>query len=130
MFRTAVALVAMAMSILWAASAAGEPPSPPGWIADGRTGCKVWNAGPQPGEAVTWSGGCVAGLAQGSGTLQWFKDGKAAGHYEGQYRAGKQNGKGTFYFASGNRYEGEWKDGKPDGIGTKTNVDGQVFSGK
>lgn len=129
MIRPVLALVAMVFSVLGAHSAAGDPPSPPGWIADARTGCKVWNAGPQPGESVQWSGNCVAGLATGTGTLHWFKDGKPGGRYEGQYRAGKQNGRGTFYFASGNRYEGDWRDGKPDGQGTKTNTDGQVYSG-
>lgn len=101
----------------------------PGWIADERTGCKVWNVQPLPGQSVNWSGGCVNGLAQGTGVLQWWLAGKANGRYEGQYRAGKQNGRGTFTFASGNRYEGEWRDGKPDGQGTKTNTDGQVYSG-
>lgn len=126
-----LALVLMTMLTLAASQAAGQAPSssPPGWIADPRTGCKVWNAGPLPGESVSWSGGCVAGLATGTGTLQWFKDGKPAGRYDGQYRAGKQNGRGTFLFVSGNRYEGEWRDGKPDGEGTKTNADGRVFSG-
>ena len=36
-----------------------------------RTGCYVWNPNPQPGETVTWTGGCVEGVAQGTGTLRW-----------------------------------------------------------
>ena len=28
----------------------------PEWIADPRTGCRVWNDRPQPNETIVWSG--------------------------------------------------------------------------
>lgn len=44
------------------------------------------------------------------------KDGKLI--YEGEYENGRRNGKGTFYFSSGEKYEGEFRDGKREGKGT------------
>ena len=48
----------------------------PGWIADPKTGCKVWNENPIPNEFITWSGPCVEGIANGNGTLQWYNNNK------------------------------------------------------
>lgn len=130
-------------------ASAQAPPS--GWIADARTGCRVWNPSPKPKETITWSGSCSNGLAQGRGVLQWFTDGKAMDRYDGEYRDGKVNGRGVYTSARGNRYDGEWRDGqqngrgvytwangnrydgeyrdnKPNGLGTYT-LDGQVYSG-
>lgn len=59
-----------------------------GWIADAQTGCRVWSAQPEPTESVSWSGSCANGLAQGQGTLQWFKNGKPNGHSMGEFRDG------------------------------------------
>ena len=50
-----------------------------GWIADSKTGCKVWDPMPQQNETVSWSGSCKNGLAQGRGVLQWYADGKPTG---------------------------------------------------
>lgn len=47
----------------------------PYWIADAKTGCKVWNSEPLPKESVTWSGDCLNGKAEGRGTLTWYRDG-------------------------------------------------------
>ena len=92
----------------------------PGWIADPRSGCRVWNGSPKPSETIAWSGGCANGLAQGRGVLQWYQAGKPNGRYEGEFRDGKENGRGVATWASGNRYEGEWRDGKAHGLGVYT----------
>lgn len=104
--------------------------TPPGWIADGKTGCRVWNGSPETGETITWTGGCQNNLAQGLGVLQWFKDGKPNGRYEGEYRAGKPNGRGVLTLAGGARYEGEFRDGKKSGQGVATSVNGSRFEGE
>ncbi len=36
------------------------------WIADVKTGCKIWNPAPAPGETVNWAGPCNAGFAEES----------------------------------------------------------------
>ena len=101
----------------------------PGWIADGRTACRVWNSNPKSGETIALSGACGNGMAQGRGVLQWLKDTKPSDHYEGDYRDGKMNGRGAYVWADRNRYEGEFRDDKAHGSGTKTLADGRVYTG-
>jgi hypothetical protein len=103
----------------------------PGWIADPKTGCRVSNPESVPDEAVTWSGGCAKGLAQGRGVLQWYRAGKpTGGRYEGEYRDGVMNGRGVATFESGNRYDGEWQDGRRTGRGVFTWPNGNRFEGQ
>ncbi len=89
----------------------------PGWTADQRTGCRVWNASPQPNETVAWSGACGNGMAQGHGRLEWVENSILTEHFEGEYRNGKKHGRGVYVWASGNRYDGEWRDDKRNGRG-------------
>jgi len=105
-------------------------PAKAGWIADSRTGCKVWNASPKPNEKITWSGDCKIGLAQGRGVLQWFLDGKHADRYEGEFRGGQANGWGTYTYTDGSHYDGEWKDGKRHGRGVFSFTNGNRYEGE
>lgn len=108
------------------------------WIAD-TSGCQVWDPNPQLNESVAWTGGCSKGHADGIGTVQWLKDGKSIetdsgewrdgkqagkgvqnwpiGHYEGELADGLPNGRGVLTFAKF-RYEGQFRDGKPNGTGS------------
>lgn len=92
------------------AQAQNENQRPPAWIADSKTGCKVWNPAPQARETIRWSGGCQGGYAQGKGILQWFENGKPGDRYEGDYQAGKRNGHGVVTMSNGTRIEGDWRD--------------------
>jgi hypothetical protein len=100
----------------------------PGWIADSKTGCKVANPKPIPSESISWSGRCVNGIADGPGVLQWFVEGKLYNRKEGEFRAGRLNGKGKSSF-NGMTYEGTWRDGVYDGQGTFTWPNGNRYSG-
>jgi hypothetical protein len=82
---------------------------PPAWIADSKTGCKVWNPAPQARETIRWSGSCNSGYAQGKGTLQWYENGKPGDRYEGEYQGGKRNGHGVVTMSNGTRIEGDWR---------------------
>ena len=91
-------------------SAEAQTDHHPGWIADSKTGCKVWNPAPQAHETIRWSGGCKDGYAQGKGTLQWFENGRAGDRYDGDYGAGKRNGHGVVVQRNGTQIEGDWRD--------------------
>ncbi|MBI1320954.1 MAG: hypothetical protein GC168_18665 [Candidatus Hydrogenedens sp.] len=104
-------------------SAAGE------WLVDAKSGCRVWNGFPEPGETMTWDGACENGFATGKGTLDWFKDGKPNGNYVGERKDGKANGYGINSWLSGDRYEGNWKDDQPNGKGTYTWANGSGYQG-
>jgi len=119
-----LALALVAAPPAWAQSAKS------GWIADPKTGCKVWNPYPQPNEGISWSGACKNGLAQGQGVLQWLQNGKPAGRYEGEYRDGKVNLRGTFIWPDGGRYVGEWRDNQRNGDGTQTWANGDHYEGE
>lgn len=125
----------------------------PGWIADPKSGCRVWDSFPQPKESISWSGPCENGVANGHGTLQWYLsgtfaerddgewvNGKMNGHgvitssdgirYDGDFSDGQMNGHGVFAWPDGTRYEGEFHDGKFDGHGVKMWADGARYDGE
>src|SRR5215469_12363443 len=99
-FRCA-AVVAVALYAAAGAAAQTETDAPPGWIADSKTGCKVWNPAPEPKEAIHWSGPCKNGYADGRGTVQWMENGKPGDRYDGEYRGGKRNGHGVVTYSNG-----------------------------
>jgi hypothetical protein len=121
-----------------------QPTQSGGWISDQETSCKVWNPNPQGGETIKWSGPCINGLAQGRGSLQWFKDNRLLEQDDGEWQDGRQTGAGTQVWQGGRyegqpdghgvwtlptgRYDGEFRNGKPNGKGKLSNANG-VFEG-
>ena len=94
-----------------------EDHAPPDWIADAKTGCKVWNPAPEGDETVRWSGPCKNGYADGMGTLLWTENGQPAEKFVGAYQGGKRNGHGVLTDTKGNRVEGDWRDDIPVTMG-------------
>ncbi|HEY3918074.1 MAG TPA: hypothetical protein VGL83_09785 [Stellaceae bacterium] len=108
--RVAIGTIcAVFFGIALSAAAQTEKQTPPGWIADAKTGCKIWNPAPQTHETIHWSGGCKGGYAQGKGTLQWFENSRPGDRYEGEYQGGKRNGHGVVTESNGTRIEGDWR---------------------
>jgi hypothetical protein len=59
----------------------------------------------------TYSGGCKEGLAHGKGIATGID------RYEGMFRSGLPEGKGTYKWADGSYYTGMWSKGQRDGKG-------------
>jgi hypothetical protein len=112
------ALSAAVLTISGAVPAATQPAAGQ-FVADPLSGCKVWNPHPQPGETVAWSGPCLSGLAEGAGRLRWLRDGRPYERDEGEWRQGRQEGRGSQDWFSG-RYDGEVVGGEPQGQGVLT----------
>ncbi len=72
-----------------------------------QSDCKVL----KPEIAEEYSGKCKKGYAHGKG------EASGVDSYEGTFRKGLPDGKGTYVWASGETYIGQWKDGKRDGVG-------------
>lgn len=100
------------------------------WIADPNSGCAVWNPAPQPGETIAWDGECDGERATGYGILKWMRNGQETERAEGQFSAGKLEGKGVWWWASGHRYQGEFSAGEFSGEGVFTWPDGARYSGE
>lgn len=110
----AFVILGLLLSSSASAQTARCPAGPPGWKADSRTGCKIWNQCPQHNETVTWSGACIDGMANGVGTSVWYRDGKQIRFYEGSVKAGLSDGRGIARAEWGS-IEGEWREGRLDG---------------
>ena len=106
---------------------------PTGWVADAKTGCKIWDSAPDPAETITWSGKCEDGMADGAGTLQFYIGEEAAARYVGDMRNGRADGQGVNLEPDGTRYEGNWRNNAANGPGvyTKAGVryEGTWFNG-
>jgi hypothetical protein len=74
---------------------------PSHWLRDGRAGCLIYNPSVKPGESVTWSGGCAAGFAQGSGVAVWSQNGKEAQRDEVTLDHGLRDGLAILRFPNG-----------------------------
>src|ERR1700676_5352369 len=92
--NTNVGSVLFASALWLSLSAVYAQPHSGDFVADTKSRCKVWNPHPQPNETVNWSGGCVNGLAQGSGNLQWLRNDKPYEKDEGEWNGGRQWGRG------------------------------------
>lgn len=107
--RLAAIIAACLIAAPLAAQAAGH--AKPRWIADARTGCKVWDPAPEADESVRWSGACKDGFAQGQGTLLWFEKGEPGDRYTGLYRHGHRDGYGVLTLHNGQTIRGDWSNG-------------------
>ena len=101
-----------------------------GWVRDTATGCAAWSSSLGPETGMTWSGPCVGGKASGEGTLQWFRNDRPAGRYQGEYLTGRRHGKGIWWAANGDLYDGGWKDDEPAGRGVLRFAAGGRYEGE
>ncbi|HTR86543.1 MAG TPA: hypothetical protein VMI56_18820 [Reyranella sp.] len=100
-----------------------------GWLADARTGCKLWLVTHGIANAVRWDGACAGGFAEGRGVFEFQLDGKLVSKGEGEFRRGKREGRALVVYADGRRQEGEYRNGMPNGRMIETWPDGDRFIG-
>lgn len=103
------------------------------WSKDPESGCEVWNNQRGGTRTLKWSGTCLNGKANGSGTLDIYINGIHFGKYSGNFREGKRDGEGTLMWTSGSRYEGQWRDDDRSGNGVMTwseGADGWRYEGQ
>jgi hypothetical protein len=104
-----------------------------GWVTT-DTGVKVWSNTVQAGDSAIWSGGRdTERLADGSGVLQYYRQGKRQGTlfytYDGIMQKGKFNGQGKMSFVLGYIYEGSFVDGSLSGKGSLKWPNGTFYEG-
>ena len=56
-------------------------------------------------EEIVYDGAWKDNVKEGYG-VEYFPD--VNGRYEGEFKAGKREGDGVYYWESGDRYEGKW----------------------
>ena len=108
---------------------AGNPRTAACWmeLAD-QPGCYVWNDYLQPDQTVIWTGECVGGWAQGTGTLTWVWDrGQETRETTGRLQDGKKHGRWVLRVGRHSIWEGSYVDGNPVGRGVHRRVDGTVI---
>ncbi|MES1988446.1 MAG: hypothetical protein V4440_10535 [Pseudomonadota bacterium] len=98
-------------------------------ISDKETGCKIWNSKSLEGYAISWTGQCKNGKADGIGSLQWFYNKSPKGRYDGDYVLGKMHGHGTYAMDDGSRYIGEFRNNLRSGRGAYLWADGTRYEG-
>ena len=74
-------------------------------------------------------GQIVKGLPEGKGIWYGTKEPYIGDRHEGDYRNGKKEGKGIYYFENGDRYEGDFRNGKAEGKGIFYYEDGDRYEG-
>src|SRR4051812_35391567 len=58
------------------------------WLLDAKTRCAVYDANAHAGDAVSWSGGCLNGYAEGDGTAAFSAQGKVFESFTGNFAHG------------------------------------------
>ncbi len=120
------------------------------WLKDGT--CSLFSADAVPGDAVSWTGSCVDGYAEGLGTATFTHEGQTQsftanfvhgvipdGHvitrwgqgwsYDGETVGGRFNGPGILTTDSSDRFDGHWNDGKMNGFGVLLRANGERYAG-
>lgn len=100
------------------------------WIVCDTQGCKLLDPYYSEGVTVKWEGDCLDGKAHGYGKLTKYKNGEYESTYEGEYKNGIREGKGTFTHKDGSVAKGTFVNGQLMGFGTKIGDDGYKYEGE
>lgn len=82
------------------------------------------------GVTFTWTGSSKGGKANGQGVATKFVNGKFESKYEGTYRNGVREGKGTFTHMDGSVKSGNFTNGQLTGKGSARDENGNSYEGE
>lgn len=82
-----------------------------------------------PGVSFQWTGSSKNGKADGYGIATKYNNGRFESKYEGTYKKGIREGKGTFTHADGTVRQGTFVNGQLVGYGIMNSEDGQTYEG-
>lgn len=82
------------------------------------------------GVTFTWTGSSKGGKANGQGVATKFVNGKFESKYEGTYRNGVREGKGTFTHMDGSVKSGNFTNGQLTGKGIARDENGNSYEGE
>jgi S1-C subfamily serine protease/antitoxin component YwqK of YwqJK toxin-antitoxin module len=100
------------------------------WVVCNNQGCKLLDPYYSNGVTTKWEGSCLNGKANGFGKLTKYKNGEYESTYEGEYKNGIREGKGTFSHKDGTVRVGTFIAGQMTGKGTNTGENGQKYAGE
>lgn len=129
MFRKQIINTAAAC-VLLAGLGASAALAEAAWLKT-KQGCSVMSLSAESGsgETITWSGACVDGKIDGSGTLV-ATSGNGTDTYTGTVQNGHLTGQGTFAASNGIKITGSFLNGLSQGQVTLTDEDGIVYTGE
>lgn len=119
----------LAAAVLVAAGGA-KAQTEAGWMLDAQANCRAWYPTRLIEAAMTWSGPCKRGRADGAGILEIMLGGRMVERYEGPMRDGAAEGDGKQQWAEGTRYVGRFQGGAPNGRGVTTFPGGATYTGE
>lgn len=99
------------------------------WVVCNTQGCKLLDPYYSEGVTLAWEGDCVNGKANGFGKLLKYKDGEYESTYEGEFKNGIREGRGTFTHKDGSVKTGPFVNGQLTGKGITYSDDGQRYEG-
>lgn len=124
-------IASAAMGSLAPHDATGSQSAAQQWLADQRTACRALDPDYMIGDAVSWEGACVAGMAIGAGTLTFFNNGRVIESVTGVFGEGAlMPGRASAVWSNGDRYDGEQSAGQFDGYGKFTSLKGERIEGQ
>lgn len=120
-----------ALPLLFSLCLTAAPEAAAAVVYLGKADCRVAPVMPRPaGDAVSWSGACKDGHAEGKGVLEWRVADEGKRKLEANLVRGELTGEGTLTYRDGS-YIGTFRQGLPHGAGffKHTNGDGMYEGG-
>ena len=93
-------------------------------------GCKVLDPYYSDGITMKWDGPCINGKANGFGKLTKYSNGEYESTYEGEYKNGIREGKGTFTHKDGSVAKGNFVNGQLSGFGSRISDEQGKYEGE